>query len=88
MSIINIRENIFDNLDITFLDLFVDYLGVSVLTSVTIDCVVVLSCGLTPSQCTSLDSTKLAKQYLSDLSKPINSQCTIVVNTLQYLTIR
>ena len=39
----------------------VDYLGVSVLISVTIDCVFVLSCGLTPLQCPTLDLTKLAK---------------------------
>jgi hypothetical protein len=56
------------------------------LTSVAIDYVVVLSCGLTPSQCTTLDSTKLAEQYLSDPSQSINSQATIVVITLQYLT--
>jgi len=43
--------------------LVVDYLGVSVLISVVIDCVVVLSCGLTPLQCTTLDSPKLAKLF-------------------------
>jgi hypothetical protein len=58
-----------------------------VLTSVAIACVVVLSCGLTPLQGTTLDSIKLAEQYLSDLSQSINSQATIVVITLQYLTI-
>jgi hypothetical protein len=58
-----------------------------VLTSVAIDCVVVLSCGLTPLQCKTLDSTKLAEQYLSEPSQSINSQATIVVITLQYLTI-
>jgi len=34
-----------------------------VLISVVIDCVVVLSCGLTPLQCTTLDITKLAKPF-------------------------
>jgi hypothetical protein len=62
-------------------------LGVSVLTSIAIDFVVVLSCGLTPSQCKTLDSTKLAEQYLSDPSQSINIQATTVVITLQYLTI-
>lgn len=56
----------------------VDYLGVSVLIIVAIDCVVVLSRGLTPLQCTTLDLTKLAKQFLSDPSQSNNSQAIII----------
>jgi hypothetical protein len=66
----------------------VDYLGVSVLISVVIDCVVVLLSGLAPLQCTTPDLTKLAKQFLSDPSQSNNSQATIIVITLHYLTIK
>jgi hypothetical protein len=65
----------------------VDYLGVSVLISVVIDCVVVLSCGLAPLQCTTPDLTKLAKLFLSDPSQSNNSQATIIVITLHCLAI-
>lgn len=65
----------------------VDYLGVSVLIIVVIDCVVVLSSGLTPLQCTTVDLTKLAKLFLSDPSQSFNSQAVIIVITLHCLTI-
>ena len=56
----------------------VDYLGVSVLIIVVIDCVVVLSSGLTPLQCTTVDLTKLAKLFLSDPSQSFSSQATAI----------
>ncbi len=51
------------------------------LISVVIDCVVVLSSGLTPLQCTTVDLTKLAKLFLSDPSQSFNSQAVIIVIT-------
>jgi hypothetical protein len=65
----------------------VDYLGVSVLIIVVIDCVVVLSSGLTPLQCTTVDLTKLAKLFLSDPSQSNNSQAVVIVITSHCLTI-
>jgi hypothetical protein len=38
---------------------------ISVLTSVPVDCVVVVSCGLTPMQCTAVDLTLLAELYFA-----------------------
>jgi hypothetical protein len=67
---------------------FVDYLGVSVLISVVIDCVVVSSSGLTPLQCTTVDLTKLAKLFLSDPSQSFNIQAVIIVITSHCLTIQ
>jgi hypothetical protein len=65
----------------------VDYLGVSVLIIVVIDCVVGLSSGLTPLQCTTVDLTKLAKLFLSDPSQSNNSQAVVIVITSHCLTI-
>jgi hypothetical protein len=59
-----------------------------VLISVVIDCVVVLSSGLTPLQCTTVDLTKLAKLFLSDPSQSFNSQAVIIVITSHCLTIQ
>jgi hypothetical protein len=55
-------------------DPFVDYLSISLLTSVDIDCIVSLSWVLTPLQCTVLDSAKMAKQIL-----PIPSAAKILL---------
>ena len=51
------------------------------LISVVIERVVVLSCGLTPLQCTTLDLTKLAKHSLSDPSQSNFNQAIIIVIT-------
>ena len=55
---------------------------VSVLTSVVIESVVGLSCGLTTLQCTHLISPKLAKLFLSDPSQSNFNQAVIIVITL------
>jgi hypothetical protein len=60
----------------------------SVLTSVAIDCVVVVSCGLTPLQCTTLDLTLLAEQYLSDPSQSPSYCCCDYLATPDYLVVK